>query len=368
MPELGEVAHAAKLLTTHLKGRTIRKFLSDSKDAIVFPSLSATDHLKLQSDITNKFVNGIGRHGKYFWIVLQDEEQFKPKKSRQDTGRFNVLLMHFGMTGWIKIKDIKTHFVRMEESKNGKIPEKTRDTEWPPKYDKFLMELDDGGQIAFIDPRRLGRIRLIPIDYTGAMPVEKTEDYVYSELMKVEPLCRQGPDFSKPDRWEADRFEEQISRRKVPVKSFFLDQAFCAGVGNWMADEILFQSRVHPEQYTNTLNKQQITKLYNNLCQICEIAVETEANPKKFPSHWLMIHRWSKRLKANERNLTSEGYKVDFITVGGRTSCFVPELQKKIKEIKQDSEKPKQPLPTTKEREIKDEGVKSKGKKRKARE
>lgn len=50
-----------------------------------------------------------------------------------------------------------------------------------------------------------------------------------------------------------------------------------------------------------------------------------------FPENWLMLHRWGKRRKG-EKQKTAEGYVVDHVTVGGRTSSYVPELQKLKKE------------------------------------
>jgi len=63
---------------------------------------------------------------------------------------------------------------------------------------------------------------------------------------------------------------------------------------------------------------------------VCELSVRVEGDVSQFPSNWLMIYRWGKRRKNSPKPKTDEGYEVDHITVGGRTSCFVPELQKMI--------------------------------------
>ncbi|KAK9330941.1 Formamidopyrimidine-DNA glycosylase N-terminal domain-containing protein [Lipomyces starkeyi] len=328
MPELGEVAHAAKLLSTNLKGKTITKFITDAKDTLVFPSLSSQDRSQIESAYVSKRIADVGRHGKYFWIILSGGRQSDMTKK---TGEYDVMLMHFGMTGWLKIQNVHSHFFPMERSRNGKKPdnydEKAAAEPWPPKYHKFLLSTDDGIEIAFTDPRRLSRVRFLEIVNTKSDM--ETVEQVESELMKVEPLVRMGPDFSKVEsRWSQDQFLEVLAKRRVPIKSLLLDQAVCAGVGNWMADEILFQSRIHPEQYTNKMGLKKMQLLYNMLCEVCEVAVETEGDTEKFPKSWLMLHRWSKRQKRGERPMTADGYIVDFVTVGGRTSCFVPELQK----------------------------------------
>ena len=42
-------------------------------------------------------------------------------------------------------------------------------------------------------------------------------------------------------------------------------QAFSAGVGNWVADEVLYQARVHPEQKASTLSEEQAGALHEQL-------------------------------------------------------------------------------------------------------
>ena len=47
----------------------------------------------------------------------------------------------------------------------------------------------------------------------------------------------------------------------------------------------------------------------------------------RFPDDWLFPHRWNKGKKDAVNHLPN-GDKIEFITVGGRTSCVVPEVQK----------------------------------------
>lgn len=48
----------------------------------------------------------------------------------------------------------------------------------------------------------------------------------------------------------------------------------------------------------------------------------------KFPEDWLFKHRWGKGKKDAPTTLPN-GDKITHITVGGRTSCIVPSVQKK---------------------------------------
>lgn len=76
----------------------------------------------------------------------------------------------------------------------------------------------------------------------------------------------------------------------------------------------------------NLLLESQIDELYTQLVHICQFVVKVEGNTLLFPLNWLMLNRWGKRNK-NKKSYTLEGYEVDHVTVGGRTSSFCPELQ-----------------------------------------
>jgi formamidopyrimidine-DNA glycosylase len=61
----------------------------------------------------------------------------------------------------------------------------------------------------------------------------------------------------------------------------------------------------------------------------------------RFPEDWLFNHRWGKGKKDAPGTLPN-GAKITFLTVGGRTSCVVPSVQKKTGavagEVKEESE------------------------------
>ncbi len=90
----------------------------------------------------------------------------------------------------------------------------------------------------------------------------------------------------------------------------------------------MFHSRIHPEQYSNTLSDTQLKQLHTSLLHICSTAVDLLADSSKFPEEWLFKHRWDKG-KKDQKNELPNGEKIVHITVGGRTSAVVPSLQKK---------------------------------------
>lgn len=90
----------------------------------------------------------------------------------------------------------------------------------------------------------------------------------------------------------------------------------------------MYNAKIHPEQYSNTLTPAQIEQLHKSIHYICSFAVDNLADSSKFPEEWLFKHRWGKGKKDSSTTLPN-GSKFVFMTVGGRTSCVVPSVQKK---------------------------------------
>lgn len=343
-------------------------------DPLLFPALKNSPNAeleleRLQSSITDSTIKSVGRHGKHFWLRLQ------PPNSTNT----NVMLMHFGMTGMVKIRNIKSHLVFMENGGDKKILEKKlkesetksikvegavqsenaidvvddEEAEWPPRFVKLEFDLTDGDkklEFAFVDPRRLGRIRLLSGDSV------QTDE----QLLQNEPLSKLGPDYSKPverikqedgefefgdpdpdhhgrPRLSLAEFNKLVLSKKKPIKALLQEQEYFSGVGNWVSDEIVYQARIHPAEVLSSKLTYDplsvdpiISKLYESLIYVVEESVRIEGDVTKFPDHWLMLFRWSKGRKNSPKVKTNDGYEVDHITVGGRTSCFVPKLQKML--------------------------------------
>jgi formamidopyrimidine-DNA glycosylase len=94
------------------------------------------------------------------------------------------------------------------------------------------------------------------------------------------------------------------------------------------SDEILYNAKLHPEQYSDTFSSAQLKQLHTSILYVCQTAVDLLADSSKFPEEWLFKHRWGKGKKDSVSTLPN-GAKITFLTVGGRTSCVVPSVQKK---------------------------------------
>ncbi|CAN6220646.1 unnamed protein product [Urochloa humidicola] len=119
-----------------------------------------------------------------------------------------------------------------------------------------------------------------------------------------------------------DNFLDSLGRNKIGIKALLLDQGFISGIGNWIADEVLYQSRIHPLQIASNLSRESCEALHRSIQEVVKYAVEVDADLERFPKEWLFHHRWGKKPGA------VNGKKIEFITAGGRTTAYVPQLQR----------------------------------------
>jgi formamidopyrimidine-DNA glycosylase len=174
----------------------------------------------------------------------------------------------------------------------------------PPKYWKLEIEASDGTIVAFTDMRRLGRIRLAG-DPENEPPVS---------LLGFDPLI-----------WlpSAAEIQRLLAVRRSPLKAVLLDQSFSAGVGNWVADEVLYQARLSPLRPANQLSLLEARRLRTALKTIAEQSVAVDADAARFPSGWLFNYRWDRRIGRGPR-----GEPLVRQRIGGRTTAWAPSRQK----------------------------------------
>merc|ERR1719204_1669241 len=89
---------------------------------------------------------------------------------------------------------------------------------------------------------------------------------------------------------------------------------------------MLYQSRLHPARKACELTPCELKRLHKSF-SVLETACKVNADYKKFPKGWLFHYRWGKGKDAKDVN----GNRIEFVTVGGRTSAFVPKFQKEKK-------------------------------------
>eukprot|EP00891_Asterochloris_glomerata_P007791 jgi/Astpho2/7791/fgenesh1_pm.00117_%23_8_t len=210
-------------------------------------------------------------------------------------GRTLVAANRKGMTGSIVV-----HGVKSVQYKSFVVGE-----DWPPRFCKLELQFEGGGKLAFSDARRFGRVRL-QLDPANHPPVSKLG---FDPLLGMPTL---------------EEFRGLMAKQRRMLKVVIMDQAFLAGVGNWVADEVLYQARLHPEAPAKLLTEGEVERLHSALHSVPKTAVDACADSSRFPKDWLFHHRWSKKKAGGSVG----GRAIEIITVGGRTTAYVPEVQK----------------------------------------
>jgi formamidopyrimidine-DNA glycosylase len=265
MPELPEVETARRLLRRVLEGRRIEA-VATVDDRIVYAGVTPR---RLAAALRGRRVQAVGRKGKHLWLELD----------RRPWPAF-----HFGMSGSFRVYGADAE---------------------PPRYWKLALRSDDGAGLALRDPRRLGRIRLLR-DPAGEPPVSRLGFDVLDEM----PAARE--------------LQALLARRKAPIKAVLLDQGLFAGVGNWIADEALFQARLSPHRLASSLAPADVARLRSRLQSIVARAVKVSARSEAFPRGWLFHRRWGRDRTAQ----TLQAERIVHDTIGGRTAAWVPSRQR----------------------------------------
>ncbi|XP_023645642.1 formamidopyrimidine-DNA glycosylase isoform X3 [Capsella rubella] len=249
MPELPEVEAARRAIEDNCIGKKIKRVII-ADDSKVIDGISPSD---FQNSVLGKTIVSARRKGKNLWLELDSP----PFPSFQ-----------FGMAGAIYIKGVAVTKYKRSAVKDSE--------EWPSKYSKFFVELDDGLELSFTDKRRFAKVRLL------ANPTS------------VRPISELGPD-ALLEPMTVDEFAESLAKKKITIKPLLLDQGFISGIGNWIADEVLYQARIHPLQTASSLSKEQCEALHTSITEVIQHAVQVSADSKEFPVEWLFHFRWGKK-------------------------------------------------------------------------
>lgn len=211
-----------------------------------------------------KFISS-RRYGKYLFCHL-------------DNGY--CLIMHFGMTGYLK------YF-----QKNG------------PSHIRFLISFQNNCRLAFDDMRKFGKIGLTC----------DPNQFIYKKNL--------GPDALEIS---LKTFKEIFKKRKGAIKPLIMNQNFIAGIGNLYADEILYQSGIHPLTTADKLDKEDLKNLFAEMKKVLIKAIEYQDKPYNLPSSFLLPHR-------HPDGECPQGGFLKILRISGRTTYFCPEHQKIIK-------------------------------------
>ena len=157
-----------------------------------------------------------------------------------------LLALHLGMAGRILVStDARTDEGGDYAASIGRPPSRSPRK---PEWDRFTITFDDGGTLRLFDKRRLGRVYLDP------------------------DLDALGPD---AEHITLPEFRTRVGRGTMPIKARLLDQATLAGVGNLLADEVLWQAEISPLHEAGDLSDDELTRLRRTLRTSIRHAIRT---------------------------------------------------------------------------------------------
>lgn len=183
----------------------------------------------------------------------------------------------------------------------------------PARHDHFVLVQRDR-QLVFTDPRMFGGVRFHagktpPVWWTRIAPAILSKEFTVDAVAAF--LRRRG---------------------RAPVKAVLLMQERFPGIGNWMADEVLWRAAIHPARPAGSLSATEITMLHRECRHVCRGALRYNAGvggkmPPELnafmPGSWLFNHRWEEggRCPRTKKPLRRA-------EIGGRTTCWSPARQK----------------------------------------
>ena len=183
----------------------------------------------------------------------------------------------------------------------------------PQKHDHLVFSQREHS-LVFEDPRMFGRISLA----AGSGPPawwRRLAPPILSEAFTVEAVA-----------------EFLRRRRGAPIKAVLLMQQRFPGIGNWMADEILWRAALHPRCPAGSLTAVETRTLWRESRRVCRLALAAIAGRGKvvppalnawIPDNWLFKHRWE-----DGGRCPRTGVKLMRAQIGGRTTCWSPARQK----------------------------------------
>jgi formamidopyrimidine-DNA glycosylase len=228
MPELPDVEGFRRVFESCAKGRIVRRVVV--RDLGVLRGISAQ---ALARALEGRRFTGARRHGKWLFACTEEDA---------------TLVFHFGMTGSLVCAE----------------PDDEVEA-----HDRVLLKLTDDRQLRYRDQRKLQGLRLAEGDAGVARLVEGL-----------------GPDALAVGR---EDFEAALVSRRGYLKTALTDQAVLAGLGNLLADEILWRARMRPDRRARDLTPADRRRLYTQMRRTLDASVDAGCVPSR--ESWLTGHR-----------------------------------------------------------------------------
>jgi formamidopyrimidine-DNA glycosylase len=254
MPELPDVEGFRAVLAGHATGQRVERV--DVADAGVLRGVTAR---QLDDTLRGRSFARPERHGK--WLIAPTDGP--------------AVLLHFGMTGSLQWLDRGAPLDR---------------------YDRVTF-VTGAGELRYRDMRKLQGITLA----RSRGDVDRV-------------LAGLGPDALDVTPEELDHILED---RRGAIKAVLIDQKAIAGLGNLLADEILWRAGIHPRRPARSLTAQERRGLYRQMRSVLRASVRAGRVPAR-PS-WLTGAR-----DQQDPRCPRCGAPLCRARIGGRTTVWCP--------------------------------------------
>jgi formamidopyrimidine-DNA glycosylase len=263
MPELAEVAFYARQWAA-ARGRRVRRVELHANSRV----FRGCDAVLLEEGLAGGKLVRAQTHGKQMLFEFSGD---------------HWLGVHLGMTGELCVK--------VQPFEAG-------------RHDHLVLHCADCA-LVFSDARQFGRVQF----HAGKAPPSSWP------AGTPQPMCA---------AFTPELVSAVLQRHaRQPLKALLLDQCHFPGVGNWMADEVMWQLRLHPQTRAGSLDAKLARSLHRTLRKVCAVALETiGVDWSDPPRTWLFHHRWE---KGHDCPRCGAGLTRD--DVRGRTACWCPVCQ-----------------------------------------
>lgn len=266
MPELPDVENYTRYFKRHALNKAIR--------GVAVGDTRALDHIsprELQRHLVGGKFTATRRHGKHLL-------------ARVSKGGW--LTMHFGMTGSLAaFKDAKDE----------------------PSHDRVRFDFGRAGYLGYIDPRLFGRVGY----------VDDAEAFIKAHRLGIDAL---------DPKLTLKHFKEGLAGGGG-LKATLMDQSRLAGIGNVFADEILFQTRLHPLTATSQLTPSQLKALFAWTRKIFKTAIAAGAGAE---GYWQRLPRTYLLRQRDKGGVCPRGHgPLSLMKAAGRTTYFCGRCQKR---------------------------------------
>lgn len=290
MPELPEVETTVRDLRKKLVGLRFKDVWTDWPKT--FKKSGGFENFK--KTIKNKKITSVTRRAKFIVIDID--------------GKYSIFI-HQKISGHLLYGKWNMEDGIWKAAKPGPLRDEREN-----QYIRTIWLLSNGYQLAFSDLRRFGKVVLV-------------KDGDLSELSEIKNL---GPE---PLELGFKKFKELFKNKRGRIKQVLMDPFFIAGIGNIYADEILWDSGLHPLSRAENLSSADMNKIFISTVKILKKAIKlggSSVEDYRMPSGEKGGYQDQTRAYQHEGEKCSKNDRgiIKRIKLGGRSAHFCPVHQK----------------------------------------